>query len=100
MTSSQPAVALSVTGGRPVSIPPTGAAVRTAAEDWYFHSTVMLVANVAWGFGLVLTYVAFLVHPVAGVAAAVLLSLPTSGLFRVAAAIVRGEEGVAVRDAF
>ena len=100
MTSSQPAVALSVTGGRPVRSRRPARPSGLAAEDWYFHSAVMLVANVAWGFGLVLTYVAFLVHPVAGVAAAVLLSLPTSGLFRVAAAIVRGEEGVAVRDAF
>jgi hypothetical protein len=100
MTSSQRAAALDVTRDRPASIPSTGAAVRLAAEDWYFHSAVMLVANVVWGIGLVLTYVASLAHPMAGVVAAVLLALPTSGLFRVAASIVRGEEGVAVRDAF
>jgi hypothetical protein len=72
--------------------------VRAALSDYYFNSMRLVPANLVWGFGLILLVLIGTVSPLLGLALLPLLALPTAGVFRVAARIVRGETGVGTRD--
>lgn len=80
------------------SLPRLGAVVRAALTDFYFNSMRLVPANVVWGFGVVLIVLVGLVWPLGGVASLALLALPTAGIFRVAARIVRCEPDIGLHD--
>jgi uncharacterized membrane protein YesL len=78
--------------------PRLGGALRSAAVDFYYNSWRLVAANVVWGLGLILVLLA----PVGWLVAlvfAVLLAVPTAGIYRMAALIVRGD-AVYLSDAF
>ena len=78
--------------------PSVGGSVRAAIGDFYFNSWRLVPANGLWGIGLVaLIGLAFNDLRIA-MLLSVLLAVPTVGIFRMAALIVRGEP-VAFRDA-
>lgn len=66
-------------------------ALRAAIADFYFNSWRLVPANLLWGLGLFLLYGVALIWPVGAIILAPLLALPTVGIFRIAALIVRGE---------
>jgi hypothetical protein len=66
-------------------------AIRAAAVDFYYNSWRLVPANVLWALGLGVLYVAFLFWPFGALLLLPLLALPTVGLYRMAALIVRGE---------
>jgi hypothetical protein len=72
-----------------------GSAFRAAASDFYYQSTRLVPANVAWGAGL-LAIVAFAAwgSALGAVVVAPLLCLPLVGIARLAAQAVRGEDVV------
>ena len=80
--------------GHASGLPSLGAAVRAALNDYYFNSMRLVPANLVWGFALVLIVLAGIVSPLLSVALLPLLALPTAGVFRMAARIVRGEPGL------
>jgi hypothetical protein len=91
---------LSVVGaGRDApAAPRLSRAVRTAGSDFLAHSWRLVVPNVVWGIGFLLllagvgiSWAAWLLAP--------LLALPTVGIYRVAALIVR-EEPLSISDGF
>lgn len=82
------AAAPAVVPGRPAR---PGATVRAALTDFYFHSLRLVPANIVWGAAAVGLALVALAWPVGGLLLAPLLALPTAGIFRVAAVIVRGE---------
>jgi hypothetical protein len=69
--------------------PRLGAAIRAALTDYYFNSVRLVAANVVWGAAVAGVAVAWLVWPLAGLVLTPLLALPTVGVFRLAALIVR-----------
>ncbi len=69
--------------------PRLGAAVRLALTDYYFNSVRLVAANVVWGAAAAVVALAWLVWPLAGLVLTPLLALPTVGVFRLAALIVR-----------
>ena len=69
--------------------PSPGAAVRAAASDFFFNSWRLVPANVIWGAGLLLLLLTLAGMPLAGPVVAVLLALPTAGIFRLTAMIAR-----------
>lgn len=71
------------------SLPRIGAVVRPALTDFYFNSLRLVPANVAWGVWLIGAVLVGMAWPVGGLATLALLALPTAGIFRVAARIVR-----------
>lgn len=71
--------------------------LRAALSDFYFNSWRLVPANVLLGLGLILLYVVALVWPLGAIVLAPLLALPTVGIFRLAALIVRGQP-VSFRD--
>ncbi len=73
----------------PPSVPRLGVAIRAAFTDYYFNSMRLVSANVVWGAGLVVIVVVGLVWPLGGLLLLPLLALPTAGIFRMAARIVR-----------
>jgi uncharacterized membrane protein YesL len=75
----------------PIPAPPSlRGAIRAAATDFYFHSWRLLPANVFWAVvALAIVAVAILVPPL--LVLVPLAALPTAGIFRIAARIVRGE---------
>lgn len=66
-------------------------ALRASFTDFYFNSVRLVAANLLWGLGLILLYVVALAWPIGAIVLAPLLALPTVGIFRIAALIVRGE---------
>lgn len=70
-------------------LPRLGEAVRLALTDYYFNSIRLVAANVIWGTATVVVASAWLVWPLAGLVLTPLLALPTVGVFRLAALIVR-----------
>lgn len=72
-------------------------ALRASFADFYFNSVRLVAANLLWGLGLILLYVVALIWPIGAIVLAPLLALPTVGIFRMAALIVRGEP-VSFRD--
>jgi hypothetical protein len=84
---------------RPLPRPPRLlGALRAAASDFLAHSWRLVVANLAWGTGLVMLVGATAVTPLAWFLTP-LLALPTVGIYRIAALIVR-DEPVSIRDGF
>lgn len=79
--------------------PRLGGAFRGAFSAFYFNSWRLVPANLVWGAGLIALYGLALVSPVLALLASPFLALPTVGLFRLAALIVRGEP-VTLTDAF
>jgi len=78
--------------------PTVKAALGTALTDFFFNSWRLVPANVIWGLGLIVVLAMSLVAPLIGLIGLFFLSLPTAGLFRLAALITRGEP-VAFSDA-
>lgn len=66
-------------------------AFATALRDFYEHAWRLVASNVIWGLGLLGLWFVGLVWPFGSIIFAPLLALPTVGLFRMAALIVRGE---------
>jgi hypothetical protein len=58
----------------------------------------LVQANVVWGVGVVALVLVTLASPLGGILLLPLLALPTAGVFRVAARIVRGEPDVGLHD--
>ena len=82
------------------AIPGVGAAARTAASDFYYHSIRLVAANAIWGAGVV----ALLLAWVAGAGSALfllapLLAVPLSGVCRLAGLISRRRD-VVLSDAW
>ncbi len=69
--------------------PRLGGAVRLALTDYYFNSVRLVAANVLWGAGVALVALVWLVWPLGGLVLTPLLAIPTVGIFRLAALIVR-----------
>lgn len=82
------------------SVPPRlGAVVRAALTDYYFNSVRLVPVNVVWGAVAVAVAVVALNWPLGGLLALPTLSIPAAAVFAQAAAIVRAEPLVGVRDA-
>ena len=86
------------TTARRTRLPRLGTVVRAALSDYYFNSMRLVAANVVWGIALALIVLVGLVSPLLALALLPLLALPTAGIFRMAARIVRAEPGVGLRD--
>jgi hypothetical protein len=67
-------------------------------SDYYFNSMRLVPANLVWGFALALIVLIGMVSPLLSLALLPLLALPTAGVFRIAARIVRGEPGIGLHD--
>jgi hypothetical protein len=80
------------------ALPRLGGVVRAALSDYYFNSMRLVPANLVWGFALALIVLVGLVSPLLALALLPLLALPTAGVFRLSARIVRGEPGAGLRD--
>jgi uncharacterized membrane protein YesL len=79
-------------------LPRLGTVLRAALSDYYFNSMRLVAANVVWGVALALIVLVGLASPILALAFLPLLALPTAGVFRMAARIVRVEPGVGLRD--
>jgi uncharacterized membrane protein YesL len=79
-------------------LPRVGAAIRAALSDYYFNSMRLVPANVVWGAGLIVVVLIGLVWPLGGLMLLPLLALPTAGIFRLAARIVRVAPDAGRRD--
>jgi hypothetical protein len=75
-----------------------GGAIRASFSDYYFNSMRLVPANVVWGGGLVGLVLVALVWPLGGLLLLPLLALPTAGIFRLAARIVRVAPDPGLRD--
>ena len=64
--------------------------MRAALSDYYFNSMRLVPANMLWGAGAIVVIVVALVWPVGAFALLPLLAMPTAGVFRLTARIVRG----------
>jgi uncharacterized membrane protein YesL len=85
-------------GLRRVPHAPLGSAVRAALTDYYFNSMRLVPANVVWGAGMILVVIVALAWPPGGLALLPLIALPTAGIFRLAARIVRGASHAGWQD--
>ena len=73
--------------------------LRAALDGFYFNSWRLVPANVVWSAFLVLTLLLVFIAPgLAAICFLLVLPLPTAGLFRLSAMIVRGKP-VTMRDA-
>jgi uncharacterized membrane protein YesL len=72
--------------------PRLGVALRSALTDFYFNSWRLVPANALWGLGLVVTAVVAFAAPGLAVLLTVLLAVPTIGIYRLAALIVRDRQ--------
>lgn len=79
--------------------PPLMKAVRSALTDFYFNSGRLVPVNIVWGGGLVVVVLVALIWPLGALVLAPLLAIPTAGIFRVAARIVRNDRDISLRDA-
>jgi hypothetical protein len=79
--------------------PRLGSAIRDALSDFYFNSWRLVPANLVWGVGLLGVLFLLTTIPLLGWAGLVILALPTAGLYRMSAMIVRGQP-VALSDAW
>ena len=78
--------------------PSLGRVIRASSTDFYFNSLRLIPANLLWGAGVLAVGLVWLVWPVGALLASPLMALPTVGVFRVAAGIVRNEPDVSFRD--
>jgi hypothetical protein len=83
---------------QPTRLPRLGTVLRAAVSDYYFNSMRLVPANLVWGFALALIVLIGMVSPLLSLALLPLLALPTAGVFRIAARIVRGEPGIGLHD--
>jgi hypothetical protein len=74
-----------------VRAPRLGAAIRAAFTDYYFNSMRLVPANVVWGAGAIMAVAVIFVWPIGGLVLLAALALPTAGIFRLSARIVRGD---------
>ncbi len=79
-------------------LPRLGTVVRAALSDYYFNSMRLVAANLVWGLALALILLVGLASPLLSLALLPLLALPTAGVFRLAARIVRVEPGGGLHD--
>jgi uncharacterized membrane protein YesL len=79
-------------------LPRVGASIRAAFSDYYFHSMRLVPANVVWGAALIVVALVGLFWPLGGLLLLPLLALPTAGIFRLAAGIVRATSGPGWQD--
>ena len=90
------------TGDNAASVPAArtrlGGAIRASFTDYYFNSMRLVPANVVWGAGLVGIVLVALVWPLGGLLLLPVLALPTAGIFRLAARIVRVAPDPGMRD--
>ncbi len=88
---------MSVTGVAPVrpAAPRLARVVQTAFVDFFANSWRLLLVNVAWGIGVLGLLAATSQTPLA-IVLTPLLSLPTVGVFRVAALVARNEPVTAI----
>lgn len=77
--------------------PAVGSSIRAALVDFYFNSVRLVPANVLWAAGLIVAVGLIFVWPFGGLIMVILLGLPTAGIYRLAALIVR-EQPVAFSD--
>lgn len=85
---------------RPPRQPPRlGSAIRLALTDYYFNSVRLVAANVVWGAAVAAVVLVWIVWPFGGLLLTPLLALPTVGVFRLAARIVRTDGHISFRDA-
>jgi hypothetical protein len=70
--------------------PSLGVTLRAALSDLYFHSWRLVPANIVWSLVAIAT-LGFAVFAPIGLVGIAILAVPTAGLFRMAAAIARGE---------
>lgn len=75
-----------------------GGSLRAALTDFYFNSWRLVPANALWGAALVGLVLVALIYPFGALLLAILLAVPTAGIFRLAVLIVR-EQPVAFSDA-
>jgi hypothetical protein len=68
-----------------------GGPFRLALTDFYFDSMRLVRANLVWGVTVILAVVVGIGWPLGGVLLLAALALPTAGVFRTAAAIVRAD---------
>ena len=66
-------------------------AIRAALTDFYFDSLRLVRANLVWGAAVVLVVILAIGWPLFGIVSMPLLALPTAGVFRTAARIVRAD---------
>jgi hypothetical protein len=78
--------------------PTLARSLRTALSDFLGQSWRLVIANLAWGFGLLMLLAAAAITPLGWVLTP-LLALPAAGVFRLAALIVR-DEPVSLSQAF
>lgn len=64
-------------------------ALRAAASDFYFNSWRLVPANIVWALVLGLSYLAYLAWPIWLFVTIPLLAVPTAGIYRLAALVVR-----------
>jgi uncharacterized membrane protein YesL len=79
--------------------PSVSGTIKAALSDFYFNSIRLVAANVVWGIGFVVVMALAVSAPLVAIPAAILLALPTAGVFRLAALIAR-DEPASVSDAF
>lgn len=70
--------------------PSLSGALRASISDFYFNSWRLVPANLMWGLGLAVAYVASFTWWPAAVVVAALLSLPVVTMHRIGGRIVRG----------
>jgi uncharacterized membrane protein YesL len=68
-------------------------------SDFFFNSSRLVPVNILWGAAVVLVILVGLSWPLGALLLAPFLALPTAGIFRVAARIVRSAGDVSIRDA-
>ena len=73
--------------------------LRASVVDFFYNSWRLVPANLAWGVAFVAIALTGLFAPLLGVLLVPLLAVPTVGLFRIAALIVRGGS-VSLGDGF
>ncbi len=67
-------------------------ALKAAFSDFYFNSIRLLAANIVWGVALIVVLViSTMTSPLLTIPAAILLAIPTAGIFRLAAVIARNQ---------
>ncbi|MDQ3491894.1 MAG: hypothetical protein M3452_01360 [Chloroflexota bacterium] len=71
--------------------PRLGGAARDAAVDFYFNSWRLVPANVVWGCLLFLLILTGAYQAVVSLLLSPTLAIPTAGIYRLAALIVRGD---------
>ena len=73
--------------------------MKAALSDFYFNSVRLVAANIVWGLALIVVIViSTMTSPLITIPAAILLALPTAGIFRLAAVIAR-DRPAALSDA-